>query len=243
MIRTTLAYLFASVYILVMTPIAVTLASIVRDNGIIYNLARFCIRASGLIAGVRVRVRGVEKIVPDEAYLFLSNHQGNCDAPALAHALPRDFKALVKKEIMRLPALSTILRRVNFVPIDRRDPNQARAAIDRGAGLLREGLSFLAFPEGTRSRDGSLGVFKKGVFIMALKSQKPIIPVSILNSSKVQPPGNYRIHPGTIDVIFHDPIPTASMTMDDRDRLIELTREAIASGISSTTRTPGHPAP
>ncbi len=240
MIRTTFAYLFAAAYILIMTPIALALASIIGNNGIIYDLARFCIRASGLIAGVRVRVSGAEKIAPDEAYLFLSNHQGNCDAPALAHAMPRDFKALVKKEIMRLPALSAILRRVNFVPVDRRDPNQARAAIDRGAGLLRGGLSFLAFPEGTRSRDGNLGEFKKGVFIMALKSQKPIIPVSILNSSKVQPPGIYRIRPGTIDVIFHDPIPTANMTMDDRDQLIALTREAIASGISSTTKAPSH---
>ena len=231
MIRTTLAYLFAAVYILVMSPIAIALASIVGDTAVIYNLARFCIRVSGLIAGIRVRVRGADKIAPGEAYLFLSNHQGNCDAPALAHAMPRDFRALVKKEIMRLPALSAILRRVNFVPIDRKDPNQARAAIDRGAALLREGLSFLAFPEGTRSRDGNLGDFKKGVFIMALKSQRPVIPVSILNSSSVQPPGSFRIRPGVIEVIFHDPIPTEKMTIDDRDRLIGMTREAIAAGM------------
>ncbi len=231
MIRSTLAYLFVAIYLLIMSPIAVILSVFTGNSAIIYRLARFCIRAAGFIAGVRVRIRGADKVAPGAAYLFLSNHQGNCDAPALAHALPRDFRAIVKKEVMRLPMLSMILRRVDFVPIDRKDPNQARAAIDRGASLLRGGLSFLAFPEGTRSRDGGLGEFKKGVFIMALKSRKPIVPVSIVNSSKIQPPGSYRIRPGEIEVVFHDPIPTEDLTIDDRDRLIELTRNAIERGI------------
>ncbi len=231
MIRSTLAYVFAGIYIVIMTPIAIALAAMSGDNAIIYKFARFCIRVSGWIAGVRVRIEGAEKVSPEGAFIFLPNHQGNCDVPALAHALPRDFRGLMKKEIMRLPVLSIILRRVNFVPIDRRDANQARVAIDRGAALLREGLSFLAFPEGTRSRDGRLGAFKKGVFIMAIKSQKPVVPMTIRNSSKIQPPGRYRIHPGVIEVIFHDPIPTEGMTMDDRDRLIELTRAAITQGM------------
>ncbi len=231
MIRTTLAYAFTGADLLIVSPIAMVLSWIARDTSIIYSLARFCIRAAGLIAGVRVRVKGLDRIGPEGAFLFLSNHQGNCDAPALAHAVPRDWRALIKQEVMRLPALSMILRKVQFVPIDRKDPNQARAAIDRGAVLLRDGLSFLAFPEGTRSRDGNLGQFKKGVFIMALKSKKPIIPVSIVNSSQIQPPGSYRIRPGTIEVIFHDPIPTQDLTMDDRDRLIEMTRSVIARGM------------
>ncbi len=238
MIRSTIAYVFAGIYIVVMTPIAIALASLIGDTAIIYKFARLCIRVSGWIAGVRVRIQGAEKISPDGAYVFLSNHQGNCDVPALAHALPRDFRALMKKEVMRLPFLSIILKRVNFVPVDRRDANQARVAIDRGATLLREGLSFLAFPEGTRSRDGRLGEFKKGVFIMALKAQKPVIPISILNSSMIQPPGSYRIHPGRIEVIFHDPIPTENMTMDDRDQLIQLTRTAIARGMCEHTAGP-----
>lgn len=233
MIRTTLAYTFVAIYLLVMSPIAVALAAVTGDTAVIYKLARFCIRAAGIIAGVRVNIRGAGKIEPEGAYVFLSNHQGNCDAPALAHALPRDFRALIKKEVMRLPVLSMILRRVNFVPIDRRDPNQSRAAIERGAALLREGYSFLAFPEGTRSRDGCLGEFKKGAFIMALKSRRPVVPVSILNSSTIQPPGSYRICPGVIEIIFHDPISTEDMTMDDRNRLVEMTRNMIAEGIQT----------
>jgi 1-acyl-sn-glycerol-3-phosphate acyltransferase len=227
MIRTTLAYVFAGVFIFLMTPVALALASLTKNSGVIYSFSRFCIRVSGVIAGVRVKIKGSEKVPSEGAFVFLANHQGNCDVPALAHALPRDFRGLMKKELMRLPVLSIIFKRVNFVPVDRRDANQARVAIDRGAALLREGFSFLAFPEGTRSRDGRLGEFKKGVFIMAIKAQKPVVPITILNSTIIQPPGSYRIRPGVIDVLFHEPIPTEGMSMEDRDRLIELTRAAI----------------
>lgn len=231
MIRSILAYFFTGIFILTMTPVALVLAALVKNTSVIYSLSRFCIRVAGLIAGVRVSIRGSEKIPPQGAFVFLSNHQGNCDVPALAHALPRDFRGLMKKEMMRLPVLSIILKRVSFVPVDRRDANQSRAAIERGAALLREGLSFLAFPEGTRSRDGRLGEFKKGVFIMAIKAQKPVVPITVLKSSEIQPPGSFRIRPGTIGIVFHDPIPTEGMTMDDRDRLIEMTRAAISGGL------------
>jgi 1-acyl-sn-glycerol-3-phosphate acyltransferase len=236
MIRTTLAYIFTGVFIFLMTPVALALATLTKDPGVIYRISRFCIRVAGVIAGVRVRIGGLSRIPPEGAFVFLPNHQGNCDVPALAHALPRDFRGLMKKELMKLPVLSIILKRVNFVPIDRRDAHQARAAIDRGAALLREGYSFLAFPEGTRSRDGRLGEFKRGVFIMAIKAQKPVVPITILNSSTIQPPGSYRIRPGVIDVLFHDPIPTEGMSMDDRDKLIELTRAAITQGMQKNSR-------
>jgi 1-acyl-sn-glycerol-3-phosphate acyltransferase len=231
MIRSTLAYFFAGLYITTVSPIAMLFAWVSGDTVIIYRLARFCIRAAGWIAGVKVIIRGAERIPAEGPCFFLSNHLSNCDVPALAHALPRDFRALTKKEIMRLPVLSMILRKCSFVPVDRRDPNQARAAIDRGAALLRQGFSFLAFPEGTRSRDGHLGEFKKGVFVMAIKGQKPVVPVTVVNSDSIQPRGSYRIRRGTIQVVFHDAIPTEGMGVSDRDRLIELTRGAIAKSV------------
>ena len=103
--------------------------------------------------------------------------------------------------------------------------------MERAILLLKEGKSFLAFPEGTRSRDGRLGQFKKGAFIMAIRAQVPIIPITIQNSRNVQPPGKYGIRPGRIDVLFHDPIETRGMTLDDRDRLVQQTRAIIGSAL------------
>ncbi len=232
MIRTTLVYAFVAVFILVMSPLGLAWALVSNDSHLIYSLARFYIRVAGMMAGVRVRIRGKEKILPGRTYVFLSNHQGNIDAPVLAHAIPRDWRALMKKEVMRLPVLSLVLKHVKMVPIDRSEPQKARDGIEKGVCLLKEGYSFIAFPEGTRSRDGRLGEFKKGVFIMALKAQTPIVPVSIINSNRIQPPGAYAIRRGVVDVVFHDPIPTKNVLMQDRDELIRLTRTAIANGLT-----------
>lgn len=229
MIRGTLVYLFMGVYIILVAPFALLWTAMSGDSRLIYRLSRFCIRASGVIGGVKVTVRGREKILPGRTYVFLSNHQGNFDGPVLCHAIPRDWAALIKKEMMRLPVLSLVLKQVQFIPIERTNPKKAQEGIERGAKLLAGGKSFIAFPEGTRSRDGRLGDFKKGVFIMAIKAQVPVIPVTILNSAKINPPGKYGIRPGHIDVIVHEPIETAGMTLDDRNRLVQLTRDAIAS--------------
>ena len=231
MVRATLVYGFIALYLLVMGPIALTWTFLSKETRLMYDLARFCIRVAGILGGVRVRTSGKDKIEPGQTYVFLSNHQGNADAPVLAHAVPRDWRALIKREVMRLPILSLVLRQVKMVPIDRSDAQKARTSIDTGVKLLRQGYSFIAFPEGTRSRDGRLGTFKKGVFIMALKAGVPVVPISIIDSNRIQPPGEYAIRPGVVKVIFHDPIPTAGLTMEDRDRLVEATRAAIASAL------------
>ncbi|MEJ2109299.1 MAG: lysophospholipid acyltransferase family protein [Acidobacteriota bacterium] len=229
MVRATFIYIFIAIYVLILAPPAMLWTFLFKDTRIIYILARFCIRTSGVLAGIRVRCEGVDNILPGQTYLFLSNHQGNFDGPVLCHAIPRNWKALIKQEMMRLPVLSLVLRQVQFVPIERTNPQRARLSIDHGAELLASGNSFIAFPEGTRSRSGTLGPFKKGAFLMAIKSQIPVMPVTILGSAAVQPPGSYAVRPGKIRVIFHDSISTEGMNIGDRDRLIEQTRKAIAS--------------
>ena len=231
MIRATLLYLFVGLYILLLAPASMFWTAISGDTRLLYSLARFCVRIAGFFCRIRVRVQGREKILPGIPYVFLSNHQGNFDAPVLLHVIPRNWKALIKKEMMRLPLFSLVLRQVQFVPIERSNPMKAHSGIELGARLLTEGNSFLAFPEGTRSRDGRLGEFKKGVFIMALKAQTPIVPVTILDSASIQPPGKYGIRPGCIRVVFHDPIVTAGMKFEDRDQLVQRTRDAIASAL------------
>ena len=231
MIRTTMAYAFVASYICVLSPFALAWSLLTKDPTILYTLGRFCIRVAGMIVGVRVKISGREKLVRGETYLFLSNHQGNCDVPVMAHAIPGNFSSLLKKEMMSLPVFSLVLKQAQFVPVDRKDPIKAHASVDRGAALLRQGRPFISFPEGTRSRDGSLGEFKKGLFVMAIKAQKPVVPITILNSRKIQPPGTYRINPGIVEVVFHDPIPTLQMTLEDRDRLMQATRQSIASAL------------
>ena len=238
MIRATLVYVFVAVYVLVLGPIAIVWIWLARDARFAYAAARLCVRIAGLLCGVRVRVRGREKLRPDCNYFFLSNHQGNFDAPVLLYAIPGDVRAVIKQEMMRIPVLSLLMRQVGFVPIDRTDPKRARLQIERAVTLLRGGYSFIAFPEGTRTRDGRLGPFKRGVFAMALAAGAPVVPVTILHSRAIQPPGRYGIRPGVIELVFHDPIPTERTPSEGRERLMELTRAAIASALEEEESAP-----
>jgi 1-acyl-sn-glycerol-3-phosphate acyltransferase len=147
MIRATLVYLFMGLYILLLAPFSMLWVLLSGNGTLLYRLARFCIRVAGLMCGVKVIIRGREKIRPGITYVFVSNHQGNFDAPVLVHAIPRDWSALIKKEMMNLPVLSLVLRQVQFVPIERLNPKNSHRGIERGALLLSKGKSFLAFPE------------------------------------------------------------------------------------------------
>ncbi len=235
MIRATLIYLFIGLFILLTAPPVMLWTLLSGDSRFLYRAGRFCIRLSGWISGVRLVVEGSNKIQPGKTYVFLSNHLGNFDGPVLCHIIPRDLRALIKQEMMRIPILSLVLKQVGFVPVDRRNPKKSQASIDLAAQRLKEGLSFFAFPEGTRSRNGRLGEFKKGAFIMALKAKTPVIPVTILGTDKVQAPGKYPIRRGTVHVIFHDPISTEEMSLEDRNLLIQRTRDAIESRLPASS--------
>ena len=238
MIRATLVYLFIGLYVVLMAPIAVVCTLVTRDTANLYKMARLAIRIAGWMCGVKVTVRGKERIRPGYNYVFVSNHQGNFDAPVLMHVIARDCRAIVKQEMMRIPVLSLLMKLVGFVPIERSRPARAHKSLEYGTRLLKQGRPFIAFPEGTRSRDGRLGPFKKGVFVMALKAGTPVAPVTIRGSHKIQPPGTYAIRPGTVEVIFHEPIPTDRMTRQDADCLMERTRCVIASGLEEMERLP-----
>jgi 1-acyl-sn-glycerol-3-phosphate acyltransferase len=231
MIRAVFIYLFVGLYILVLGPIAMLWTLLAGETRTIYRLARTCVRIAGWGARIGIRVRGKEKMVPGQNYVLVSNHQGNFDGPVLFYTIPRDLRIVVKKEMMSIPVFNLVMKQVKCVAVDRRDPYQSRQSIDRAAQLLTEGYTFLTFPEGTRSRHGFLGPFKKGAFVMAIKAQTPVLPVTILNSRSIQKPGEFAVHRGTIELVIHDPIPTAGLTLQDRDRLLAATRAAVESAL------------
>jgi 1-acyl-sn-glycerol-3-phosphate acyltransferase len=115
-----------------------------------------------------------------------------------------------------------------FVPLERGNRDQSLPAIERAAEALREGNSFLIFPEGTRSRTGELLPFKKGGFIMAIRGQAAIVPVAIKGTMDAMRKGSLIIRPVQVTVSFGAPIATAGLTLEDRDPLIATVRNAVA---------------
>jgi len=116
-----------------------------------------------------------------------------------------------------------------FVAVDRRNPEQSFASIARGAQSLREGNSFLIFPEGTRSRTDALLPFKKGGFIMAIQAQSPVVPVAITGGRAAMRKGSPVVRPVTMEVRIGQPVETAGLTIDDRDTLIAEVRRRVQS--------------
>jgi 1-acyl-sn-glycerol-3-phosphate acyltransferase len=183
------------------------------------------------LSGVRLEVHGLEKIPPGRAVIFMPNHQSNCDPPAMVVILP-PVLVMAKREFFRVPVLGRGMRARGFIPVDRRNRERAIAAVEQAVAALKAGHSFLAYPEGTRSPDGRLQTFKKGVFVMAIKAGAPIVPISVSGGSKIMPKGKFVIRPGRVRITIHDPIPTANVRLDERQMVIDLTRQAILTGLA-----------
>jgi len=160
----------------------------------------------------------------------MPNHQRNCDPPAVISVLP-PVLVMAKQEFFRIPVLGLAMRRRGFIPVDRKNRERAVAAVEKAVAALQAGYSFLAYPEGTRSPDGRLQTFKKGLFVMAIKAGASIVPVSISGGRKVMPKDKFAIYPGRVRITFHDPISTAGLDVADRQKIIDLTRQAILTGL------------
>jgi 1-acyl-sn-glycerol-3-phosphate acyltransferase len=205
-------------------------AALSRNTDVLYGVGVYCAGLVLRIAGVRLEVRGREKVPVGRAVVFMANHQSNADPPALAATLP-PVLFLAKKEAFRIPILGRAMRLRGFVSVDRKNRERAARAIDEAAGALRNGKSFLVYPEGTRSPDGRLQPLRKGVFVMALKAGAPIVPVSVSGATHIMRKGEWAVHSGLIRITLQDPVQTENRSLDDRDQVMEEVRRAILQGL------------
>ncbi len=235
MFRTLFVYAFIILYTLIVGPPLLLASAITGDTKTLYAAGLLGARAAFRLAGVRVIVTGRGKIPAGRAVVFMPDHQSNCDPPALAANLP-PLRFMAKKEFFRVPILGTGMRMLGFIPVDRANREQAFAAVDQAITALKDGHSFLVFPEGTRSSTGRLQPFKKGVFVMAIKAGAPIVPVSVSGGSQILRKGNFRIHPGQVRITLHDPVPTENCSIADRAKVMRQVRSAITSGLSPDER-------
>ncbi len=204
--------------------VGIPYALVTGNTAVLYWLGRLGVRIGFLLARIRIVTHGRDKIPPNPHYIYMMNHNSNLDAPAVFLVLPGEVRALGKKELFKLPVLATAMRLGGFVPVDRSNRDAAIESVRRAARLAAEGASFLIAPEGTRSRTGKLLPFKKGGFHMAIDSEVPILPITVVGAFELMPPGSYAIRPGTIDIYFHDPIETRGLQSRGRAALMARVR-------------------
>jgi 1-acyl-sn-glycerol-3-phosphate acyltransferase len=226
-VRSVLTYIVVALYVLLAGPLALAIGIGLKNKTALYVPGHIGVGLALGLAGIRYRVRGREHIPANRAVVFCSNHESNVDPPVLFQALHKRLHVLFKAELTKLPVLGAVMVAGGFVPVERHRREASMASIERAAASIRDGNSFLIFPEGTRSRTAEMLPFKKGGFIMAIKAQAPIVPVAVSGGRAAMRKGSWLVRPVMVDVRIGPPVETTGLSVDDRDQLIEIVRTRI----------------
>jgi 1-acyl-sn-glycerol-3-phosphate acyltransferase len=230
MVRTIILVTYIALALLLVLPWFILWSALTGNSSAMYSTAMKAVRLGNRIAGIRVHIAGLENI-PAGPCVFAANHISNVDPLAFIPAIPRRVSILVKQELFRVPILSAAMRLAQFVPVDRADPEAAAASVDVAVAILRGGLSFAVYPEGTRSPDGRLRPFKKGAFVLAIETGVPMVPVSISGAQHLMRKGEWSIHPGDVTVRFGPAVNAAEYSMDRRVDLLARVESLVAAGL------------
>lgn len=198
------------------------------------------------VCGVKLRVQGHKRLDPTKAYLFMANHQSNFDIPILMAAFDQlQVRWVSKRAVRKAPIIGLCMQYTHQVLVDRESPTQAVAVIRQVKDLLHAGISVVFFPEGTRTRDGRLQEFKPGGFAIAVDAGVPVAPVTVKGSRALWPPEGLAIRPGTVEVIFNEPVMVNTQLSKKaaREDLLIRVRAAIAAQLPEEDAVPAAIAP
>ncbi len=169
-------------------------------------LMRIWTRGLLFLYGIKVKVIGTENIIPGEGKIYISNHASYLDIFVQLAYLPDNVRMIYKKEINKVPVLGWAMLCAGFIPIDRENIRDAMKSLDKAAERVKKGLSAVIYPEGTRTRDGSIGEFKRGMFFLADKAKADIVPVTLSGTFELMPGGSPKVKGGTVIMVIDKPV-------------------------------------
>ena len=228
--RSITTYVLVGLYAISVGPLALVIALTTRQRSVLYWIGYIGVRLALFITGVRIRVEGLQYVLPDRPTVYCANHASNVEPPILYVLFRNLFPRLYifyKAGLRKTPVLGIGFEIMGFVGIHRDDREKSAAAITQAAVKLRNGGSFVIFPEGTRSRTNELLPFKKGGFVLALEAQAPVVPVAILGGRTAMERGSALVCPATVSVRFGAPIDTLGRDYSHRNELIREVRTEI----------------
>jgi len=188
------------------------------------------------LAGVDVEVSGEEHLWSHRPAVFLFNHQSYLDAIVVARLVRQDFTGVAKKELAQAPLFAAIGWLGNVAFVDRGNSVQARDALGPVVDKLREGVSVIIAPEGTRSATHRLGPFKKGAFHVAMQAGVPLVPIVLRNTGDLLWKESLVVRPGKVDVAVLPPISVDGWTVQELDRRVAEVRQLYVDTLESWPR-------
>lgn len=235
MVRAAFVSIFISLYVLIAGPPLLIYTLLTKHVDPLYWAGLKGVMFFVNCVGVHVEVKGIERIPPGPC-IFAANHTSSADAPAVVGAIPRRIAILLKRSLFDWPIVGQAFRLAHFIPVDRFNRESAIESVDKAIEALRNGQSFLIYPEGTRSPDGRLQQFKKGTAVMAIKSGVPVVPVACSGAHRIMEKRKLIIHPGKILVEFLDPIDPTQYSLDHREALIQKIHDSVAAALPPDQR-------
>ncbi len=177
--------------------------------------------------GIQVEIHGLEHARADRAQVFLANHQSFFDIFALAGYLPVQIRWVAKASLFKIPFVGWSMTASGYISVEREDRKNAYKAFMASVEKLKSGASIVIFPEGTRSRDGVIGPFKKGGTLLAMRAGVPMIPVTIMGTAGIIQKGSWRVNPGRVKIILSPPLEVEAVRGKKESAILDQIRETI----------------
>ncbi|KXK25359.1 MAG: 1-acyl-sn-glycerol-3-phosphate acyltransferase [Candidatus Brocadia sinica] len=208
--------LFVSLWML-STLTAVILSIDTKEKEKVFNtIERFFSRIAFKLLGMEVEIQGLENIPRNEPVIFISNHQSMMDIKLSLAFIPVNFSFISKDTVFYVPVLGAYMTASGHIPIQRTEDRKAYATLLTAVNKLTTKKSLVVFPEGTRSEDGKLGAFKRGISLIVLKSGRRVVPMAICGSNQFMPKRGWLSHPEkrSVRISFGKPLSFDSSRTD-----------------------------
>lgn len=239
MIRTVIGYIYLILYLFYSIPILLKVVyldkkerSFERDN-LVYNTAQRWAKAFMRYSKSEVTIIGEENIPKNRAVLFVGNHQSIYDIVILLAYVKQPIAFVAKIEIVKLPIISTWMKYMHCIFMDRDDIRQSLRAINQGAENLKKGYSYVIFPEGTRTISGQLEEFKPGSFKLAIKAGVPIVPFTFIDSYKIMSKDRFSLKKASVKLAFSPPVYIEDIDTKDTKKLADDVRQIVSKELIS----------
>ena len=213
--------LFTAVFTMLFVPF--------RNAEFVHKVQQFWSRSFYRLMFLPVTVEGLEHIQQGQSYVFVSNHQSMFDVWLIYGWLPVIFKWLMKAELRKVPFVGTACKAAGHIFVDRRNPKAAMESMEEVKKQLKDGVCTVIFPEGTRTKDGQVGRFKRGAFQIALDLQLPVVPISLSGCYNVLPKGKPFVYRRPVRMYVGEPIDITQF--ENNNDAIEFVRGKVIENI------------
>lgn len=182
---------------------------------------------------IPVKVEGRENLKEGQSYVFVANHQGIFDVFLIYGYLNRNFKWMMKYQLRRVPLVGIACQYAHHIFVDKRGPSKIRKTYDEAREILKEGMSLVVFPEGSRTYTGHMGFFRRGAFMLADELQLPVVPLTINGSFEIMPRMRdmhfVNWHP--LSLTIHKPIPPKGKGADAEHAAMKEAYDVVMSAL------------